>query len=552
MSSIPVKAMTVQRARQLLDSGDVSAVELTEAFLDRIDAIDPLVQAFVTVTGARARRQASEADERISRGNADALTGIPMQLKDNMATKGVRTTCSSRMLANFVPPYDATVTRKLYDRGAVLVGKGNLDEFAMGSSTENSAFFPTHNPWNIERVPGGSSGGPAAAVASGECVYALGSDTGGSIRQPASFCGVVGLKPTYGLVSRYGLVAFASSLDQIGPITKNVGDAAIVLNAIAGPDPRDSTSIDSRVPDYTRSLTGSIDGLRVGIPKEYFVDGVDPGVEASIRTAIETMEGMGAIVAETSLPSTSYAMAVYYIVAPSEASANLARYDGVKYGYSVDSRLRGNDVMGRGYDHAVCGNDVMGRGNDMMGRGNDHAVCGYDIMGRGYDDAVCGYDAVGRGYDDGVGMTTWDALERTRQDGFGAEVKRRIMLGTYALSAGYYDAWYKKALQVRTLIRREFDAAFQDFDVLVSPTSPTVAFPLGEKTEDPYTMYLNDVFTQPANIAGIPAISVPAGMCDGLPVGLQFMASHFQEAKILRAAYAYEQATEWHTLRPEI
>ena len=552
MSSIPVKAMTVQRARQLLDSGDVSAVELTEAFLDRIDAIDPLVQAFVTVTGARARRQAREADERISRGNADALTGIPMQLKDNMATKGVRTTCSSRMLANFVPPYDATVTRKLFDRGAVLVGKGNLDEFAMGSSTENSAFFPTHNPWNIERVPGGSSGGPAAAVASGECVYALGSDTGGSIRQPASFCGVVGLKPTYGLVSRYGLVAFASSLDQIGPITKNVGDAAIVLNAIAGPDPRDATSIDSHVPDYTRSLTGSIEGLRVGIPKEYFVDGVDPGVEASIRTAIETMEGMGAIVAETSLPSTSYAMAVYYIVAPSEASANLARYDGVKYGYSVDSRLRGNDVMGRGYDamgrgndDEVCGNDMMGRGNDMMGRGNDDAVCGNDAMGRGYD-------AMGSGCDDGVGMTTWDALERTRQDGFGAEVKRRIMLGTYALSAGYYDAWYKKALQVRTLIRREFDAAFQDFDVLVSPTSPTVAFPLGEKTEDPYTMYLNDVFTQPANIAGIPAISVPAGMCDGLPVGLQFMASHFQEAKILRAAYAYEQATEWHTLRPEI
>ena len=566
MSSIPVKAMTVQRARQLLDSGDVSAVELTEAFLDRIDAIDPLVQAFVTVTGARARRQAREADERISHGNADALTGIPMQLKDNMATKGVRTTCSSRMLANFVPPYDATVTRKLYDRGAVLVGKGNLDEFAMGSSTENSAFFPTHNPWNIERVPGGSSGGPAAAVASGECVYALGSDTGGSIRQPASFCGVVGLKPTYGLVSRYGLVAFASSLDQIGPITKNVGDAAIVLNAIAGPDPRDATSIDSHVPDYTRSLTGSIEGLRVGIPKEYFVDGVDPGVEASIRTAIETMEGMGAIVAETSLPSTSYAMAVYYIVAPSEASANLARYDGVKYGYSVDSRLRGNDDVGRGNDMMGRGYDAMGRryddvvcGNDMMGRGNDDAVCGNDMMGRGCDamgrgnDAMGrGNDVMGRGYDDAVGMTTWDALERTRQDGFGAEVKRRIMLGTYALSAGYYDAWYKKALQVRTLIRREFDAAFQNFDVLVSPTSPTVAFPLGEKTEDPYTMYLNDVFTQPANIAGIPAISVPAGMCDGLPVGLQFMASHFQEAKILRAAYAYEQATEWHTLRPEI
>ena len=525
MPSIEVEAMTVQRARQLLDAGEVSAVELTEAFLDRIDAIDPVLKAFVTVTPERARAQARKADERIAAGDARALTGIPMQLKDNMATKGVRTTCSSRMLADFVPPYDAAVTRKLYDQGAVLLGKGNLDEFAMGSSTENSAFFPTRNPWDTARVPGGSSGGPAAAVAAGECVYALGSDTGGSIRQPASFCGVVGLKPTYGLVSRYGLVAFASSLDQIGPITRNVSDAAIVLNAIAGHDPRDSTSIDSPPHDYTRSLTGSIDGLRIGIPKEYFVAGVDSGVEAAVRTAVETMESLGAIVSETSLPSTPYAMAVYYIVAPSEASANLARYDGVKYGYSVDSRLRGNDV-------GVCGNDggAGAGGNDAAAGRNDGAADGNDA----------------------AEMTIWDALEKTRQAGFGAEVKRRIMLGTYALSAGYYDAWYKKALQVRTLIRREFDAAFEDFDVLVSPTSPTTAFPFGEKTEDPYTMYLNDVFTQPANIAGIPAISVPAGMCGGLPVGLQFMASHFQEAQLLRAAYAYEQATEWRTLRPDL
>ena len=551
MHHIEAEAMTVQRARQLLDSGEVSAVELTEAFLDRIDTIDPMLKAFVTVTPERARAQARKADERIAAGDAHALTGIPMQLKDNMATKGVRTTCSSRMLADFVPPYDAAVTRKLYDQGAVLLGKGNLDEFAMGSSTENSAFFPTRNPWDIERVPGGSSGGPAAAVAAGECVYALGSDTGGSIRQPASFCGVVGLKPTYGLVSRYGLVAFASSLDQIGPITQNVSDAATVLDAIAGHDPRDATSIDSPPPhDYTRSLTGNIKGLRIGIPKEYFVAGVDPGVEAAVRTAVKTMEGLGATVSETSLPSTPYAMAVYYIVAPSEASANLARYDGVKYGYSVDSRLRGNDVGGCGNDGGAGGNDAAaGRYDGAAGRydaagGNDAATGRYDAAAGGYDADRGGYDA--------AGMTTWDALEKTRQDGFGAEVKRRIMLGTYALSAGYYDAWYKKALQVRTLIRREFDAAFEDFDVLVSPTSPTTAFPFGEKTEDPYTMYLNDVFTQPANIAGIPAISVPAGMCGGLPVGLQFMASHFQEAQLLRAAYAYEQATEWHTLRPDL
>lgn len=487
MTNIDVKGLTAHQARELLDNKQVSSVELTQAFLDRISAVEQSTKAFVTVTGDLALKQARKADERIASGNARPLTGIPMQLKDNMSTKGVRTTCSSRMLEDFVPPYDATVTRKLFEQDAVLVGKGNLDEFAMGSSTENSAFFPTHNPWDLDRVPGGSSGGPAAAVAASECVYSLGSDTGGSIRQPASLCGVVGLKPTYGLVSRYGLIAFASSLDQIGPLTNDVTDAALVLNAIAGRDSRDSTSIDYNVPNYTAALTGDIKGLRVGIPKEYFVEGMEPGVEKAVRDAIGVLEDLGADVSETSLPSTPYAMAVYYIVAPSEASANLARYDGVKYGYSTSS----------------LGN-------------------------------------------------MWDALEKTRQEGFGPEVKRRIMIGTYALSAGFYEAWYKKALQVRTLIRREFDEVFQKYDVLVSPTSPSVAFPLGDKTDDPYMMYLNDVFTQPANIAGIPAISVPAGLSEGLPVGLQFMASHLQEEKLLRAAHAYEQANDWHTLQPEL
>ncbi len=487
MTHVNLKGLTAHAARELLDSGDISSVELTEAFLERTESIEPSVKSFVTVTPEHALEQARAADDRIASGTGAPLTGVPMQLKDNMATKGVATTCSSQILEGFVPPYDATVTSRLYAEGAVLMGKGNLDEFAMGSSTENSAFFPTRNPWGLDRVPGGSSGGPAAAVAAGQCVYSLGSDTGGSIRQPASLCGVVGLKPTYGLVSRYGLVAFASSLDQIGPITKDVRDAALVLNSIAGHDPRDATSINREVPDYTKALTGDIKGLRVGVPSEYFVEGMEPGVEEAIRRAIDTLDGLGAVVAETSLPSTPYAMAVYYIVAPSEASANLARYDGVKYGYSTETP-----------------------------------------------------------------GSMWDALENTRREGFGPEVKRRIMIGTYALSAGYYDAWYKKALQVRTLIRQEFDRVFQEFDVLVSPTSPSVAFPIGEKTADPYMMYLNDVFTQPANIAGIPAISVPAGLSEGLPVGVQFMASHLQEEMLLRVAHAYEQANEWHTLHPEI
>jgi aspartyl-tRNA(Asn)/glutamyl-tRNA(Gln) amidotransferase subunit A len=479
--------LTIGQAGDLLAQGDINSTELTRAVLDRIAAVEERTKAFVTVTETLAMEQAEAADRRIKAGDARPLTGIPMSLKDNMSTRGVVTTCSSRMLEGFVPTYDATVARRLYGEGAVMVGKGNLDEFAMGSSTENSAFHATHNPWDLDRAPGGSSGGPAAAVSAGEAVYSLGSDTGGSIRQPAGFCGVVGLKPTYGLVSRYGLIAFASSLDQIGPITRDVTDAAIVMNAIAGYDRRDSTSIDYTPPDYTRALGKDVRGLRVGVPREYFVDGMEPGVESAVRDAIRVLGDLGAIVEETSLPHTPQALAVYYIIAPSEASANLARYDGVKYGYSAK-------------------------------------------------------DA----------SSMWDALEKTRQEGFGPEVKRRIMLGTYALSAGYYDAYYLKAQRVRTLIRQEFDEAFQKFDVLVTPTSPSVAFKLGEKTEDPMAMYLNDIFTQPANISGVPAISVPGGMVDGLPVGLQFTASHMQEETLLRVAHAYEQATEWHSLRPNI
>jgi aspartyl-tRNA(Asn)/glutamyl-tRNA(Gln) amidotransferase subunit A len=479
--------LTVHEARGLLDRREVSSVELTEAALERIDQVDDQVGAFVTVTRELALDQAREADRRIATGDAAPLTGVPMQLKDNMCTRGTRTTCSSRMLESFVPPYDAAVTERLYSQGAVMVGKGNLDEFAMGSSTENSAFFPTHNPWDLERVPGGSSGGPAAAVAAGECLYSLGSDTGGSIRQPGALCGVVGMKPTYGRVSRYGLIAFASSLDQIGPITRDVRDSATVLNAIAGHDPRDSTSITSQVPDYTRALNPDLRGLRIGVPTEYFVEGMDPGVESATREAISVLEGLGAEVSETSLPHTSYALAVYYILAPSECSANLARYDGVKYGFSVKDA-------------------------DSM----------------------------------------WDALEKTRQQGFGPEVKRRIMLGTYALSAGYYDAFYLKAQRVRTIIRREFEAAFEEFDALVMATSPSVAFKFGERTQDPVQMYLSDVLTLPANIAGIPGISVPSGQVDGMPVGLQILAAPLQEETMLRVAYAYEQATDWHKLRPEL
>ena len=479
--------LSIGECQRLLERREVSSLELTHAYLSAIERVEPGVQAFINLTHDLALEQARKADVRLATGEASPLTGVPMQVKDLLSTRGVPTTCGSRMLEGFVPPYDAAVVERLYEQDAVLLGKGNMDEFAMGSSTENSAFHPTYNPWDLDRVPGGSSGGGAAAVAAGECVYALGSDTGGSVRQPAAMCGVVGLKPTYGLVSRWGLVAYASSLDQVGPLTRDVSDCATVLNVLAGHDSRDSTSIPGESPDYQRGLTDGVRGLRVGMPREYFEEGVDPEVRRVVTEAVGVLEGLGALVEEVSLPSTTYALAAYYIIAPSECSANLARYDGVKYGLSVPEAGDGASAM-----------------------------------------------------------------EATRSAGFGAEVKRRIMLGTYALSAGYYDAFYLKALKVRTLLRREFEEAFLRFDVLVSPTSPTVAFPLGSRMADPVQMYQADVCTVPANIAGIPAISVPCGFSDGLPVGLQLMGPAMAEATLLRTGYAYEQATDWHTKRPPL
>ncbi len=480
-------SVTIHEAHRLLESRQLSSVELTRLYLERIHELEPKVHALVTVTDEIALSQARQADKLIAEGKAGPLTGIPVLIKDNMCTRGVLTTCSSRMLGNFVPPYDAAVVEKLNDCGVVMVGKSNMDEFAMGSSTENSALFVTGNPWDLSRVPGGSSGGSAAAVAAGETVYALGSDTGGSIRQPAGFCSVVGLKPTYGRVSRYGLVAFASSLDQIGPLTRDVTDCALVLNAIAGYDRRDSTSVPSPVPDYTQSLGGDIKGLRIGVPEEYFVAGMQAEVAEVMRAAVNKLEELGASVDwEVSLPHTPHALSVYYIIAPSEASANLARYDGVKYGFSYDA-------------------DTM-----------------------------------------------WESMEKTREDGFGPEVKRRIMLGTYALSAGYYDAYYLKAQKVRTLIRQEFDQAFDRYDVLVTPTSPSVPFRIGEKVDDPLQMYLSDVCTLPVNIAGLPGMSLPAGFAGGLPVGMQIIGKPFGEETMLKVAYAYEQATEWYKRKPEI
>ncbi len=480
--------LTIHEAHRLLKTRQLSSVELTRACLERIQQVEPRVHALVTITGELALKQAQKADELIAAGDTNPLTGIPVLIKDVICTKGIRTTCSSKMLENFVPPYDATVVERLINCGAVILGKANMDEFAMGSSTENSAFFTTHNPWDLSRVPGGSSGGSTAAVAVGETIYALGSDTGGSIRQPAGFCSVTGLKPTYGRVSRYGLVAFASSLDQIGPITRDVTDCALVLNAIADFDNRDSTSVPYPTPDYTRCLSADLNGLKIGVPKEYFVEGIQTEVETAVRTAIGKLKELGAKVDwEVSLPHTPYALAVYYIIAPSEASANLARYDGVKYGFS---------------------------------------------------------------YQDTDSMR--EAMEKTRQYGFGAEVKRRIMLGTYALSSGYYDAYYLKAQKVRTLIRQEFDQAFTKFDALVTPTSPTVPFKIGEKVDDPLQMYLSDVCTLPINIAGLPAISIPAGFADGLPIGLQIIAKPFAEETLLKIAYAYEQATDWHKRKPNI
>ncbi len=479
--------LTIGQCQRLLERGEVSALELTRAYMDVIDRLEPGISSFITVTAELAVEQARSADARLAAGMGRPLTGVPMQVKDLLSTRGVVTTCGSRMLEGFVPPYDAAVVERLYEQDAVLLGKGNMDEFAMGSSTENSAFHPTHNPWDLDRVPGGSSGGGAAAVAAGQCVYALGSDTGGSVRQPAAMCGIVGLKPTYGLVSRWGLVAYASSLDQVGPLSQNVADCATVLDCIAGHDIRDSTSIPGERPDYSRGLMYGVGGLRIGMPREYFAEGIDPEVQRVVREAVGVLESLGAAVEEMSLPSTAYALAAYYIIAPSECSANLARYDGVKYGLSVQEPGEGPGAM-----------------------------------------------------------------EATRGQGFGPEVKRRIMLGTYGLSAGYYDAFYLKALKVRTLLRREFDDAFREFDVLASPTSPTVAFPLGERTTDPVQMYLSDVCTVPANIVGIPAISVPCGFAHGLPVGLQLMGPALSEAMLLRVAHAYEQATDWHRVRPPV
>ena len=480
--------LTIHEAHNLLKEKKISSVELTRAVLKHLESIDSKVRACIRITGDTALESARAADKAITQGSESLLTGIPFIIKDNMCTRGITTTCGSKMLENFVPPYDAHVVEKLKAVNAVLVAKANMDEFAMGSSTENSAYFTTHNPWKLDRVPGGSSGGSAASVAADETIYALGSDTGGSIRQPAGFCGVVGLKPTYGRVSRFGLVAFASSLDQIGPITKDVTDCAIVLNTIAGHDKRDSTTVPIEAPDYTQALKADIKGLRVGVPREYLVEGMQVEVRQAIEAAIKQLEKLGARVdRNVSLPNTKYGLAAYYILAPSEASANLARYDGVKYGYS---------------------------------------------------------------YRDTTNM--WEAMEKTRQFGFGAEVKRRIMLGTYALSAGYYDAYYLKAQKVRTLIRQDFDKAFQSCDVLITPTSPTVAFKIGEKADDPVQMYLSDVCTLPINIAGVPAVSIPAGFADGLPVGLQLIGKHFSEETLLRTAYAYEQATPWHTMKPAL
>ena len=479
--------LTAHELAAKLDAREVSAREVTDAVIERIGEVEGHVKSYVTVTEAVAQRQADAVDR--ARADGDTLplgAGIPIALKDNLCTDGIETTCSSKMLRGFIPPYSATVVEKLQTAGGVFVGKANLDEFAMGSSTENSGFFPSHNPWNLRTVPGGSSGGSTAAVAAGEAIWALGSDTGGSIRQPAAFCGVVGLKPTYGRVSRYGLIAFASSLDQIGPITKDVRDAALLLNLISGHDPRDSTSVVRDVPDYTKALTTDVKGLKLGVPKEYFAQGVSSDVAEAVREAVAVLVSHGAIAEEISLPYSEYALPTYYILAPAEASSNLARYDGVRFGHRT-------------------------------ARATNHV----------------------------------DLFEKSREEGFGPEVKQRIMIGTYALSAGYYDAFYLKAQKVRTLIKRDFDQAFEKYDVLIAPTAPTVAFKQGE-VSDPLAMKLNDVLTIPANMAGIPAISLPCGFAHGLPIGLQLMAPAFGEETLLRAAYAYEQATDWHRQRAVI
>ena len=480
----------IRELHRQLTQKERSAVAITESYLERIQKLEPTLHSFLTVTQEQAIAQAQVVDQKIAAGESiDLLAGIPIALKDNLCTKGIRTTCASKVLENFVPPYESTVTQRLADAGAICLGKTNLDEFAMGSSTDNSAYQVTGNPWNPKYVPGGSSGGSAAAVAADECPVALGSDTGGSIRQPASFCGVVGMKPTYGLVSRYGLVAFASSLDQIGPLTRTVEDAAILLQAIAGYDPRDSTSINVAIPNYTQNLKPGLDckGRKVGIIQETFGEGLDPAVDKAVKAAIAQFEALGAEVKTLSCPRFRYGVSAYYIIAPSEASSNLARYDGVKYGLRTDD-------------------------SNLM-----------------------------------------SMYTKTRAAGFGSEVKRRIMIGTYALSAGYYDAYYLKAQKVRTLIKQDFEAAFKEVDVLVCPTAPTTAFAVGEKVNDPLSMYLLDLMTIPVNLAGLPGMSLPCGFDDaGLPIGLQLIGNVLQEQTLFEVAYAYEQATDWHQKSPKL
>lgn len=480
---------TIHELHELLIGKEISAQELCADVYARIEEVEDQVKALVfTVERDKAMKDAQKADTRIAAGETiSPLTGIPMVLKDNICTKGIKTTCASRILAEFRPPYDAHVAEELAQAGAVLCGKTNMDEFAMGSSTENSGYFATRNPWDLSRVPGGSSGGSAAAVAADEAVFSLGSDTGGSIRQPSSFCGTVGLKPTYGLISRYGLIAYASSLDQIGPITKDVTDAALVLKAIAGYDRKDSTSSSMPVPDYQAALTGELRGLKVGVPSEYFGPGLEPEVKECVEKAIRLMESMGAHVAEAAMPHTEYALPAYYLIASAEASSNLARFDGVRYGYRAQEA------------------------------------------------------------EDVVSM-----FQKTRRYGFGKEVKRRIMLGTYALSSGYYDAYYLKALKVRTLVKQDFDRAFEKFDLLAAPTASHPAFRHGEKVDDPLAMYLSDVLTIPINLAGIPAISVPCGFVRDLPVGLQLIGKPFGEETLLQASFAYEKAAGWGNIKPNL
>lgn len=480
--------LTIHELQEKLKSGETSSEEITASVFRRIDQVEDRVRSYITLMRDSAMEQAKAADLRIKKGEAGSLEGMPVALKDILCTNGVRTTCGSKILHNFVPPYDATVVRKLREAGAVFVGKANMDEFAMGSSTETSHYAITKNPWDLERIPGGSSGGSASAVAADECIASLGSDTGGSIRQPAALCGVVGMKPTYGRVSRFGLIAFASSLDQIGPLTKDVEDCAIMLNAVCGYDPNESTSVPVEAPDYRSFIGKDIRGWKVGIPREYFIEGIDPEVSASVDRAIGVLRDLGAECVDISLPHTDYCVAVYYVIAPAEAGSNLARYDGVKYGY------RAGDVR--------------------------------DLT---------------------------EMYKKTRSEGFGAEVKRRIMIGTYALSSGYYDAYYKKASQVRTLIKRDFQEAFKKCDVIATPTSPSPAFRIGERMDDPLQMYLSDIFTISANLAGIPGISVPCGFSkSGLPIGVQFLAGHFEEGKVLRIASAYEQGAGIEKRRPEL